>query len=99
MSTDMDRFKTILIKEDAERIRESADKVSVDLHGQNRREAKRFLSNMINMVRHPFTLEVIHGYNHGTALKEMINSEEINPRIIERTTLTYNLGVTVLSIR
>ena len=99
MNSDMGRLNMILTKEDIDRIQEYPDRMSVDLHGKNRKDAKRLLNNIINTIRHPFTMEVIHGYNHGTVLKDMIFTEEINPRIISKDAPVYNIGETILLIR
>ena len=98
MSGDMNRLKMILTEDDVNRIQELPDRMSVDLHGKTKKEAKRFLNNIINIIRHPFTMEVIHGYNRGTVLKEMIYMEDINPRITSKNGLYYNMGETILYI-
>lgn len=99
MNSDMSRLNMILTKEDIDRVQEFPDRMSVDLHGKTRKEAKKLLNNIINVILHPFTIEVIHGYNHGTALKDMIFNEEINPRIISKDVPVYNIGETILLIR
>ena len=98
MNTDMVRLNLILTQEDMKRIQQYPDRMSLDLHGKTRREAKKLLNNVINTIRHPFTMEVIHGYNHGTALKDMIFEEVINPRIISKDVPSYNIGETFLYI-
>lgn len=98
MSNDMGRLNMVLTKEDINRIQEYPDRMFVDLHGKSRKEAKQLLNNIINIIRHPFTIEVVHGYNHGTALKDMIITEEINPRIISRNVPAYNVGETILLV-
>ena len=98
MNSDMSRLYMVLTKEDMNRIQEYPDRMSIDLHGKTRREAKRLLNNIINTIRHPFTIEVIHGYNHGTVLKDMIFDETINPRIISKDVPFYNIGETYLYI-
>ena len=98
MGDDMDRLIIVLTKEEVDRIHEYPDGMSVDLHGKNKREAKKLLNNIINTIRHPFKMEVIHGYNHGTALKEMLYTETINPRITSKEALFYNMGKTIVSI-
>ena len=100
MSKDLDRLSMIFCKDDLERIivHPDKEKIMVDLHGKTRKEAKKFLNNIINVIRHPFTLEVIHGYNNGTVLKEMISKEEINSRIVSKVVPFYNVGETILSV-
>lgn len=98
MNDDMNRLNMILTAEDMNRIQEYPDRMSLDLHGKTKKEAKRLLNNVINIIRHPFTMEVIHGYNHGTALKDMIFEEVINPRIVSKNVPSYNIGETYLYI-
>ena len=99
MNTDMGRLNMILTKDDMNRIQEYPDRMSLALHGKTKKEAKRLLNNVINTIRHPFTMEVIHGYNHGTVLKDMIFEEMINPRIITKDVPFYNIGETILYIK
>ena len=77
---------------------ESGVSVLVDLHELRKPQAMRFLKNILNLITGPFRLSVIHGYNHGTVLKNYVNNELQNKRIRERHVLPNNLGVTVLSI-
>ena len=98
MNDDMNRLNMILTAEDMNRIQEYPDRMSLDLHGKTKKEAKRLLNNVINIIRHPFTMEVIHGYNHGTVLKDMIFEEVINPRIVSKNVPSYNIGETYLYI-
>ena len=60
--------------------------------------AARLLNNVITIIREPFTLEVIHGYNRGTVLRTYVNTELKNKRIKDRYICRYNEGVTVLNI-
>lgn len=98
MKSDMDRLEMILTQEERDRIQEYSDRMTIDLHGKTQKEARRLLNNIINVIMHPFTMEVIHGYNHGTALKDMILTEDINPRIVSKSVPVYNIGETILSI-
>ena len=98
MSADMNRMQIVLSSDDMKRISEVADGYRVDLHGKNRWEAKALIRNIINLISHPFVLDVIHGYNHGIVLKTMIKSEDINPRIVNRKTSDYNMGETYLTV-
>ena len=73
--------------------------VTVDLHKMSRDEAKRFIKNIISIFYMcSFTFEIVHGYNHGTAIKEMIRSEEINPRIRKISSPAYNPGLSILEV-
>lgn len=79
---------------------ESQNKISIiaDVHGMKCWQARRFLNNIINVVGQPFQLEVIHGYVHGTAIKEMLDRSFNNVHIIERHSDPCNYGVTYMSL-
>ena len=68
--------------------------IVADVHGMKCFEARRFINNIINVVRCAIRLIVIHGYNHGTAIKDMLAKNFFNPHIEERIPDSYNLGVT-----
>ena len=70
--------------------------VTYDAHGQSVREAKRTLENIVNCSLTPLRLNVIHGYNHGTAIKDMLEGETFSGRIAEKTTPRNNPGMTKL---
>ncbi len=72
--------------------------VVVDVHGMKCRQAERFINNLINIARCQFVMTVIHGYNHGTAILEMVRNELNNRHIVNRYTDNYNRGVTYLAI-
>ena len=92
------RIKLIMTKEQQNRIRFRKTKVQVDLHGMDRVSADKFLKNLIALNRSEFTLEIIHGYHHGTVLKEMVNSTLENTRILARKAGVSNPGITDLTI-
>lgn len=93
-------FSTIFTKDQLNRITIIDDEsltVVVDLHRLSKIEAKRFVSNLINLTNnHPFSLDLIHGYHRGTVLKEMIADELKNKRIVANVPDATNLGVTHL---
>ena len=60
-------------------------KIRVDVHGMSKSEALRLLQNLIAMNRSEnFTIEVVHGYRHGAAIKEAIYSELTTKKPIKR---------------
>ena len=73
-------------------------KVMLDLHELSKFRAARLLNNVISIIREPFTLEVVHGYNHGTVLRTYVNEEMKNKRIKNRYICRYNEGITVMNI-
>lgn len=72
--------------------------IVVDVHGMKTHEAKRFISNLINMVRMDFNLIVIHGYNHGTAIKNMLGTNFSNPHVKDQHADWKNPGRTHMHV-
>ena len=70
--------------------------ITYDAHGQTVREAKRTIENIINITRSPLHLKVIHGYNRGTAIKDMLALEQFPGRLADRFCPAGNPGVTVM---
>lgn len=68
--------------------------VTVDVHGMKCCEAKKFINNIINAARTAFKLVIIHGYNHGTAIKDMLAENFSNSHIVNQYQDPYNKGVT-----
>ncbi len=92
------RMMFVLSRDDTYRIKVSKDGetpvVTVDLHGLNRYQAEKMLKNLLNVSRQDFKLNVIHGYNHGTVLKEMICNRFENSHIAFKRTDDRNMGLT-----
>ncbi len=72
--------------------------VTIDVHGMKCAEVKRFINNIIAVIKSTFRLTIIHGYNHGTAIKEMIFNGLYNERIKSKRGDSYNMGMTYLQI-
>lgn len=72
--------------------------VELDLHGLTYKKAERMVANVICVNRGRFVVKVIHGYNHGTVLKEMIMNETISSRISKRVSPVWNPGQTFLTV-
>ena len=68
--------------------------IIVDVHGMKCSQVRRFINNIINSVRTAFQLMIIHGYNRGTAIKEMLAHNFNNSNIIERYQDAINYGIT-----
>ena len=71
-------------------------KVTVNVHGMKCSQAKRFINNIINVIRRAFKLKIIHGYNHGTAIKDMLAESFYNIHIVNQYLDPYNKGVTYI---
>lgn len=72
--------------------------VVVDVHGMKCWQAERFINNLINIARCSFVMTVIHGYNHGTAILEMVRTKLSNCHIVSRYEDNHNRGITYLAI-
>ena len=99
----MEKMTFLMCRDDLCRIRTEEDedgiiKVIIDLHGMSKKNAIRMITNIMVLFRFKFRLEVVHGYNHGTVIKEYIYNELISNRIISKTSPFYNPGVTDLMI-
>ena len=94
------RLGLIMNEEKLNRISVSKNgEISVDVHYLGTKEVMVLISNIIALTQSACTVRVIHGYNHGTAIKDMINGRYKNNRIIERRPSLSNKGVTALICR
>jgi hypothetical protein len=87
----MKRFRFVVTKN-------GAKAVVVDLHGLKAKEARTFIKNAVAANREGLLMYIVHGFNHGTAIKDIVNSEKISERIIERHLQEHNPGCTILSV-
>ncbi|MCH4034724.1 MAG: Smr/MutS family protein [Lachnospiraceae bacterium] len=72
--------------------------VYIDLHGLSCREARRLLGNVINLLRGPASIKVIHGYHHGTALRDMVRTNFCNIHVYAVQPDDANQGLTTLQV-
>ncbi len=73
--------------------------IEVDLHNLKIDEAKNYLDKIINTApKHTKEIIVIHGYNRGHALADMIRNKYHHKRI-ERKFLSINQGITSLILK
>ncbi len=70
----------------------------IDLHGLLRDEAKIALDNKINNIVKATKLTVIHGYNGGQILKNFVQKQYKNKRIIKVEIDFWNKGNTIYHI-
>ena len=89
-----DELSRITVQEESQR----GIRITADVHGMKCYEARRFINNIINIVRTAFQLVIIHGYNHGTAIKEMLAQNFSNDHIYEQFPDPLNQGVTHMLI-
>lgn len=94
------RLSIIMTKDELKRLTFNQEKGEVeivaDVHGMKCVYAKRFLNNILNLSNQKIKLTVIHGYNHGTAIKDMINNGLGNSHIIKTYNDTTNIGRTFI---
>lgn len=92
----------IFTKEELKRIRKcnrnGEPVIVVDLHEMSKKMAKRFLKNIVCINPGIFTLQVIHGFNRGTVLKEAIREGNFCNRINKIIPDKSNSGCTFVSI-
>ncbi len=97
------RLNMILTTDELKRIQvlQNADEklmIIVDVHGMTCTKARKFINNIINVVRVAFQLIIIHGYNHGTAIKDMLANSFTNSHISKKYTDSFNYGITHMLI-
>ena len=93
------REEMIFTQEELKRIRKSrSNTIYADIHGMNCKQARRFLRNLIAVHREAFTLTVIHGYHHGTSLRDMIAAETLSQREQSKRIKKGNPGQTEVVI-
>lgn len=95
------KLSMILTKEELDRITfvdedNKEIEIEIDMHQLPAKRAMVLLNNVINLDASEKTVKVIHGYTHGTAIKNTIWNCYQNPRIIKKRTEAWNPGITIL---
>ncbi len=72
--------------------------VIADVHGMKCSEVRRLIINTIAIVHTSFHLTIIHGYRHGTAIKQMLANGFDNSHIKEKYLDPRNKGITHIAI-
>lgn len=94
-----EKFNAIFTNDDMKRvIIMDENHIEVDVHHMTKREAARFLRNIIVLNRNDFQLSVIHGYNSGHAIKSMLANNLIHPRVDGVIPARRNKGITRLNV-
>ena len=75
-----EKYEFLYSKTMYERVKWTGDNSAlVNVHGLSVSMALQFIRNLLCLsMNEPFILEVIHGYNHGTAIKEAIRKESLS---------------------
>ena len=96
------KLNIILTKEEMNRvtmsIRDGIFKITINVHKMTRQGAKRIIKNIIAVIREMFILLVIHGYNNGTAIKDMLRTDFLSMRIEKIEGEKYNQGRTKIEV-
>ena len=96
-----ERAEMVLTKEEIERltvkVAHNTEKITLDLHGLTVKQAHRLIKNIIALDRKSFCIDLVHGYSHGTAIKDMI-TDFCNPRVLGKSRPDYNPGITKMLI-
>ncbi len=74
--------------------------ITIDLHGLFRDEAIKTIDKALkNVDDSTYQIKLVHGYNRGTSLKDMIIDEyKYHPKVL-RIKPGDNLGTTILVLR
>jgi len=74
--------------------------ITIDLHGMFRDEAIKIIDKALKQADDStYQIKLIHGYNRGTSLKDMIIDEyKYHPKVL-RIQPGDNLGTTILVLR
>ncbi len=92
-----EKIKLVLSETDVERMDFTVeDVVTVNVHGLSRNGMVRLLRNISCICRQSFTMRIIHGFNHGTVLKDTVRTEGVFMRTYKIVPDQTNPGVTML---
>lgn len=98
MSEKIKKLGILFSEKEMQRLGVGDNELKVDVHGMNCREAMQFLKNIVALISGTLTIEVIHGYTHGYAIKNMLRNDFISPRVIKTESIDWNPGVTRIII-
>lgn len=72
----------------------------IDLHGKNVYQSEIIIDSLLRKARTGlYRIVVIHGYNHGTELRDMVRTRYINHPKVIRIEKGSNEGETILVLR
>lgn len=100
ITRETNKFRLIFKEEELNRISfegENGDEIIVvDVHGMKCSAAHRFVHNIITVIHAAFKLLVIHGYNNGTAIRDMLRSGLKETKVVSVTPDIDNDGRTMI---
>lgn len=96
-------METILTKDELSRITTvkygSVLVITIDLHELSGRAALRLIKNLIALhYSEKVLLKIIHGYRHGTVIKEHLWKDQLSNRPFERQSVFCNPGMTLVRV-
>lgn len=95
----MERIHFVVYGENEKRLQVSQQDtlaITLDLHQLSKKDASRLICNVINIVDQPCKIDLIHGYHHGTVIKDYIQNDLHNRKIVQKKTFQKNPGHTML---
>ncbi len=74
--------------------------IEVDVHGLNTYQAKTVIDSKLKKAKGAYRIRVVHGFNNGTALRDMIRREYgKNHKTVKRIEVGLNQGQTDLVLK
>lgn len=99
MSEQAKKFEFVFSGDDMRRFSVVDGDLYVDVHGLTCPKAQRLIKNTIALLRsESVIIYVIHGYNHGHAIKEMLRNTRLSRRNYQAQYVDWNPGMTKLVI-
>lgn len=90
---------TVMSKEELNRVKAGkTGRVTLDLHGLHYKEAIRLVKNYADIFQ-PDVMTIVHGYNHGTVLRDALRKQKIVTRPYKMFKDKNNDGVTVFKFQ
>lgn len=74
--------------------------IEVDIHGYSAVEAKRLLERvLVNCTKDVKELRVVHGFNDGTTLRNMVFNDLKSKKIRNKSQDFFNKGTTIIFLK
>ena len=74
--------------------------IKIDLHGMHREDAEKTVEKAFASAGpNTYQIQIVHGFNRGTSLKDMIYEEFRSDKRVKRIMPGENQGVTVLVLK
>lgn len=91
-----ERMRLVLPSYDIERCEFCGNSITVNVHGLSLNSMIRLLKNISCLYMGQFTMRIIHGFNHGTTLKDAVRTEGLFTRSYKIVPDQTNPGVTMI---